>query len=541
MEPNYRKISEALQLFKDIQPTNPDAIVVFAKKFLGIKLHQGQEDWILNSIRVINILKPANQWGKTMIESIIHLYEGMVRPCLYGRVSTPEIWASVRYETLNFGKTYEVARGVLETAEDLAEGNFLLTNGDTNKSLLAGWALRRVIDQANKPPEIIFHTESGRILIRSYDDLGSAFKRKRLAFVSGDECGDVPELNLFTSGTLLPRVSFLRGRIHLVGTSQPQGIEYEELAEKARVAMDIEKEEGTRSEYYFQTGSVFENPHLDPSYLRKIEAVADPELKRQIIYGEYVDYADHYFTMEEVNQMFRDDIDWDESTGLCEPIDRNGKYVMISDFAAGKDETAHTCIRYDIKLVGPDGKLRELPYRIVFHKAFVGETVPLAMQYEMTRYFVRMFREQGLKCDWVYDGQSLGGKNVGEALADLKGRPFPPVGMAASQAKAEALGTSKEVLTRGRRIKFLPGGGKMDIVETWGFLRASSKIKPLRRQFEYYRLDDKKLTQDRLITVAMGLHFIEKRMSHSTHKGAVDFNLSRTIGKYRDRYAIHSR
>ena len=85
---DYKKIKDALQLFRDIQPDNPDAIAVFAKNFLGIDVprHPGQHKWVTNSNRVINILKPANQWGKTLIESVKHLYHGMVRPKIYGLV-----------------------------------------------------------------------------------------------------------------------------------------------------------------------------------------------------------------------------------------------------------------------------------------------------------------------------------------------------------------------------------------------------------------------------------------------------------------------
>lgn len=536
-QPDLKKIKEALQLFRDIQPTNPEAVHVFAEHFLGVDLykHKGQNKWIRNSRKVINILKPANQWGKTMVESIIHIWQHMVRPQLYGRVSSVGIWEDIRYETLNFGKTYEIARGVLETAVDICESNFLLVTGDTNKSILEGWAIQRIVDQMNKPPEIQWYNGSGRLLIRSYDDLGSAFKRKRLAFVSGDECGDIPELNLFVTGTLLPRVAFLRGYIHLVGTSQPQGIEYEELAQKAQESMLNEEEQGIPSEYYFQQGSVFENPYLDPDYVRKIESVADPELRKQIIYGEYVDYAQHYFNYDEVSNMFRDDMEYDTATCMTEAPDPAGYYVIIGDYAATNDETAITVIRYNIKIVGPDKKVKYMPYRIVYHKAFKGETVPISSQYEITRYVYNLYRE-GTKIDFVYDAQSLGGKNVGDALADLHGRPFPPTGMSPAQAKAEALGTLKDVASRGRKIGIGTGGKVYDIVETWGFLRISSKIKPLRKQFEVYRLDDKKLTQDRLMTVAMGIHFIEKRLPSVSHKGAVPLDISSTIGKMRSKY-----
>jgi hypothetical protein len=229
-------------------------------------------------------------------------------------------------------------------------------------------------------------------------------------------------------------------------------------------------------------------------------------------------------------------MDWDKDTGFSEEIDPKGFYVFVSDFAASKDESAHSCIRFNINIPGPDNFLIETPYRLVFHKAFVGDTVPISMQYEMVRAWVNAYKSKGARCEFVYDGQSLGGKNVGEALADLKGRPFPPQGVSAVAAKNEALGVTNEVVSRGRKVKYFREGSRMDSVENWGFLKISSKITALKRQFEFYKLDDRKLTQDRLMTIIMGLHYIEKRAAKSLHRGAVNFNIGRTIGSFSDNY-----
>ena len=170
-------------------------IVFFAEQVLGIELHDGQKYWLRNSWKIVNVLKPANQWGKTTSEAICHIYQAICKPQLDRFDLDFDSWFAQRYPCLNFGKTYEIAKGVQEAILDITEGRYLLPTGKMNQSLLAGWAITKV-EEAPKLPRIKWFNNS-ETLIRSYDGLGESFKRLRLAFVSEDECGDIPELHLF--------------------------------------------------------------------------------------------------------------------------------------------------------------------------------------------------------------------------------------------------------------------------------------------------------------------------------------------------------
>jgi hypothetical protein len=508
-------------------------VVGFARDVLGlrdIEKHVGQCEWLRNSWRLINILKPANQWGKTLAESILHIYHAMYKPMLIGRVSDDVMWSGIRYETVNVGKTYEVAKGVFETILDIINGKVLMKDGRTNECGLE-WAIAHIEDAPNKPPEIQWWNGS-KTLIRSYDEFGSSFKRKRLAFVSVDEAGDIPELKQFLNGTLIPRVFFFRGPIHIVGTSQPAGIEYEEVAEIAKTA--YEKDQGC-SDYYFQTGSVYENPNLDVEFLDKLAAVTDPEFKKQIIYGQYIDYGDHIYSFDEVAQIFSEPLPFDEASGFTEAPEQNGQYVCAVDMAATKDETSITIIRHNIMHTYGDGLKKELPYRVVFHKAFKGETMPLSMQYEMVHHWFNAFKVVSpFGTKFVFDSVALGGKNAEQAFSDLHGFPFPGSGASYMNAKAEAIGTLKDVLGRGRKFLINEQGKQVDENKSWGMLRVSPKCLALRRQIEAYKLDDKNLRQDRFMSLVMAIHYIEKRKPRLSHNRAVDLDVigRSSLGRY---------
>lgn len=507
-------------------------IVVFATEILGLPLHAGQIEWLRKSNRLINILKPANQWGKTTVEAVVHIYQAVCKPQLDRFNMDFRTWMRTRYETLNFGKTYEVAKGVLEHIIDITEGEYLLPNGTFNKSLLKGWAIRK-IDSPPKLPQIVWYNNAVT-LIRSYDGLGESFKRKKLAFVGGDECGDIPELNLFLNGTLIPRVAFYKGYIHLVGTSQPKGLEYEEISKTAEQAYSENPDNG---DYFVisadinpEMAQVYQNTFMPTEHLKRIEAIADPILRRQIIYGFYVDWSRHVYSWEEVNQMFSEEIPYDTETGFSEVPERDGFYVFATDMAASEDETSSTCVRYNIKKMTPSGDEFYFPNKVVYHKAWKGNAFPLSLQYEMIKQdFLKFKTVSPMRTKFVYDAGSLGGKNAGQAFQELNGYPFPPKGRGYADVKAEGFGKLKELAGKNRKFTFDEKGNKVDENPNWGGLRISLKLKELRRQIEVASMDDDKIKNDQFSSLMMAIHFIEARAPKVTHSKAVDFNFSRTL------------
>lgn len=504
----------------------------FAKEVLGLQIHEGQDYWFRNSWKPIDILKPANQWGKTTAISILHIFHAVCKPLLDRFTLDYREWFGLRYETLNVGKSYEVAKGVLETVQDITNGNYLLPDGTLNKSLLKGWAIKNITDTPKLPG--IEWWNNSVTLIRSYDGLGESFKRKKLAYISSDECGDIQELRLFLNGTMLPRTFFYKGCVHLIGTSQPKGLEYEELAEIAEEDMKLK---GMESDYFIisynsnpDMACVYTNKYMPTDHIRKLEAVADPELKNQIIYGKYVDWSKHLYTWDEVSQMFTEQLPYDKETGFTEAPVEHGQYVFAVDLAASEDETSMTCIRHGITQPGRGDVKIELPHRIVFHKAWKGASLPLHLQYEMIKeYFMKFKRVAPMRTKFVYDAGSLGGKNAGEAFKELNGYPFPPKGRSYAEIKAEAMGRVKEVLGRGRKFRIDETGKSVDTFPDWGGIRASSKLLELRRQLEVASKDDDKLKNDQFSSFMMGLHFIEARSPKSSHAKAIDFNYMRGL------------
>src|SRR5581483_577858 len=276
-------------------------IILFAEKVLGLPVskHAGQVTWLKNSNRQINILRPGNKWGKSLIGAVKHLHHASCKPLLPSNL-TDEEWLRVKYDTLNFGPGYEQAREILRVIRDIVQGNILIPQefqaeyGHTNNSMLKDWFI--VDDKADRDilPYIKYFTGT-TTYGRSYDEMGQAFKMKALAFISGDECADISELWTFTNNTLIPRLStYEGGSIDYYGTPQPEGFDYMTMIDMAQE--DMKKPDWKNNGlFYTQMGNMKDNVFLPRSTMETFERIMDPVLRKQVMEGIYVETGEKYF------------------------------------------------------------------------------------------------------------------------------------------------------------------------------------------------------------------------------------------------------
>ena len=482
--------------------------VFFAEKILGLPLHLGQQAWFKGSTRKINILRPGNRWGKTMAEAIKHIWQGMTKPQLAGKVLSEREWLDQPYETLNFGPGYEQAREVPRLVKDIVEGKILFPKhmhkewGRSNRSQLKGWAIMSDRVDAQMLPSLQFIT-GAKLLIRSYSEMGAAFKAKSIAFISGDECADIQELWTFTNITLLPRLVSLGGVLDFAGTPQPEGHDYMRMIEMAQEDM----EKGGDS-FYTQKGTMYDNTFLDPAEIKKTEDIADPMLRRQIIEGEYVESGDKYFGFERISNAVDDSLTW-----LDRGLDGR-KYFISVDFAGGKSVWADFTVILVIDYT-------EEPYRLVHFFRIQGNKMPIPMQYLKVEEIKEKFPGK-----LIIDGSALGGKNASAFLRHLKQISMDIT----ARTKSEMMTSLKTAFDGGQSTKMKR---KIDYVDDvlidknpfWGLIRMPNEPIMI-SELQNYRLDDKKLRNDIVVTLAQLIYWIEMRRPKQVHNKmyAYDFN-----------------
>ena len=500
----------------------PGGILLFADKILGlpVMLHPGQVRWLKNSTKRINILRPGNKYGKSLIGAVKHIYHLYLKWNMWGMYRTYSEWWSLKYDTLNFGPGYEQAREIPRMVRDIVQGAIFIPPifqphyGSTNQSLLKDWFITDdKVDSISMPHLKTYNGSS--LLVRSYDDMGAAFKMKGIAYVSGDEVADIRELWTFTNGTLLPRgVAYPNFSIDYYGTPQPDGLDYIRMIEMADENMKTEnwKEEGL---FYHQRGSMLDNPFLNKQTVQDIMSISDPEMRRQIIEGDHVETGTKYFGFERVMNAI--DKDW-------KPIHEGipgRRYVVSADFAGGDSKTADFTV---IQVIDAT----EEPYRVVFMSRHRGSEIPIPMQYKLVEEIYFRFKNPSLECKLIIDASALGGKNAQAFLKHLN-----PITYDVKQVlKAEMLATLKIVLDGGqsdtfkRDVEYITGGNgtKIEKNPTWGLLKIPN-VPEYYQELSNYRLNDEKIKTDIVMSLAQAIHYIEMRRPKKIKKKMENFDL----------------
>jgi len=522
----------------------------FADKMLGIWPHPGQQKWIRESSkRLISFLRPGNRWGKTLGEAILHIWEATIKPRRTGQVWSEDEWLRIPYDTLIFGPQYEQSREVLRLMVDMVEGNlniqccpncnshkihkrtakdkifnclhcgykFKNAKYRVNDSSLKGWAIEDDKSSAQLMPGITWFNKS-QTLGRSFDDMGKSFKMKALAFITGDECSDVQELYTFTTNTLLPRLASYKGSIHFVGTPQPNGFDYQRMIETAEEEMKRPNWD-SQGLYYVQRGSMYDNIYLDRTFIRQIESVADPELRRQIIDGEFVNVGEKFFGHERVRNMI------DPELKVIEEGIPGRMYLVSADFASGNSLWA------DYTVIGVFDYTEE-PWKLVKFIRMKAKDVPVPLQYEMIRDLSRKFRGKV-----IIDASGPGGKNAQAFLRDIYPINFDagPTGSGGSK-KAQGLANLKSAMDGtgnvllNRKLIITKDGVRKDLNKNWGLIRVPN-IPELIGELTNYAFADKKLRTDCVMMLMMAVDWLMMRRPKQSHNRAVSIDFLRSMVK----------
>lgn len=513
--------------------------IQFADLMLGIKLHDAQINWIEKSKKRINILRPGNRFGKTFVAAVKHGWHVMCKPLLRGKVMTGEEWQRIEYNTLNFGPTYELGRGALQILRELFQGDMLIPvcpfcdthriskpdifscdecmatfkepNWRTNKSLLKDWAIVDDRADAQVLPYLEFKT-GARMLGRSMSEMGVAFKMRKLAFITGDECGDIPDLWLFTNNTLLMRVVDLNGQIDLVGTPQPDGHDYMNMIEMAEEDM-VKPDYKNVGMFYTQKGTTYQNITLPKGAIEEIERISDPIMREQIIRGEHVETGEKYFGFTRIQNSV------DPKLQLIERAEPGRKYITGVDFAGGESAWADFTVIMTVDYT-------EEPYKLVYFNRFKGGDMPIPMQYMLVREITMAFGGKGRV---IIDSSALGGKNAMAFLGDLN--PISQeFGLTSNSThKADMLATLKITFDGGqsdvrkRQLERNSDGDWVDLNSEWGLIKIPD-IMVLKNELVNYKLDDKKIRTDSVMTLAMLIYWIERRRPKNIIRSAVNFD-----------------
>jgi hypothetical protein len=250
--------------------------VYFAQIFLPKKPHPGQVTWLRGSIHPINVLVPGNRWGKSTVIAMKHVWH-----CLFRIGETPDLIArGEAYETISVAMSADQAEIVYREAKRLLQGPL--------KRMVAAF-------RTTPFPHIVF--KNGAVMhCRSAHDDGKYIDGHGYRYLSIDEAGWITNLRHLMTNVIIMRLTG-GGHVDLIGT--PKGFN----------DLYFYYERGQRKVpgYYSQRGSIYDNPFLPPDDIKmrdQLLASADPKVRQQVLFGEFVDFTGLAFTRDQRDNAF---------------------------------------------------------------------------------------------------------------------------------------------------------------------------------------------------------------------------------------------
>lgn len=443
--------------------------LVFANTLLPSAPHPGQETWLAKSHQNINVLVPGNRWGKSTVIAMKHIHK-----CMFKVGASPtgkHNWMSMPYETISAAHSADQAEIVFTTA----------------RRMLQHPAIAPFVARVYETPFPRIKFYNGAVFhCRSAHDKGKYIDGHAYRYVSIDEAGWIANLKELINGVVLMRLAG-GGELDLIGTPKGYGDLYWYYNRGQRGV------EG----YYSQRGSIFDNPYLPPEDIRRRDellAHADPRLRDQVIYGDFVSLEGMAFTKDQLDNAF--DPDMPAHTDYIP----GHRYVQAWDLGRRTDYT-----------VGITLDITERPYRLVDFQRL--NKVPWEEIYGLigrkrAEYHVYQPR---------IDATGPQGDVIEEELTK-RGIFVDAFRTSTRVEKTNLINTLQSALDYGRRSlgerEWPDEAGIMHKIPdmeppggNWGLLRLPA-IPQLVDEMGTYQLDDKDLVQDCVMSLALATHIV---------------------------------
>lgn len=459
--------------------------IFFINKVLGIQLHPGQEKWIRETTipgRKKNVLCPSNQWGKTLSQVCKEIWL-----CFYkvGLRGTIEQMKEQMYPVLHLSFHSMQAQVGLEYARQILTGTFAwideFGNTRNNVCLIPDFLVGVTVN----PMKAKFSNNSYILGASCGEDKGSALAGSQFAHITYDEAPQSNHLREELPARIMSRLIKYNGTLDLIGT--PEELSKSQAYYRHIVTLGLKEKDG----WYAQLGMLDDNRFIPEQSRKEIKdrlLQTNVDLYRQVVYGEFVSTGGYVFGGTEIEHL------WDESIPVPDksfpyPAEQGHSYIVSSDwgFSSKGDPTVVYVLDATTK-----------PYKIVFHMEQRGAD-PQAMVAKVLE-----LRDHFNSARLVHDSSSMGGTIVHQMI-----RQVNPIVVSFVKEKEDMLVMLRKSMTSGRETA-VENGVVIDKNPNYGILR--SYYNPiLEEQLSNYKLEDKALEQDHVMSLMMAVWALERR------------------------------
>jgi hypothetical protein len=543
-----KELTPEQRAFLDLVRAGKNDPVFFAEKLLDIRLHDGQKLWLWMTTRTNldkafevglklndenrvlwkkreefdalvaelpesqkNILVPSNRWGKTLITAVKHLWYLYYKKGTRGSAS--QKWET-RCGTLNLSPHSNQAQAGYDYILDILFSKFVYTYVDEKGELISKRNECKIgdfyISDNTQKRTIFFKNNTFYKAIPTGEDQASSLAGSPYLYISYDECAQSLHLKAELPAKIMSRLIDFGGPLDLVSTPEVDKPSHQYFFHIAKLG--IKHEDG----WWTLVGKISDNIFLGEKEMKRVtEAIkmTDPMKYRQVAYGEFITTGKKMFDNLVIERL------WDKFTQ--EYPQHEHKYLLVADwgFADTGDPTVFYVIDYtDLSNLEKPKNNRML--RVSYAESIKGGS-PFAVLAE-----ARILQREWLGAKFLHDSSSMGGVIIKKMLAEMEMQDIND--FSASGDKADMLFMMNVVMSANREIAIDSEGKVIDKNPNFGRLR-SYYIAELEEQLGNYQYNpekgvtDKKIEQDHVMCLGMGLWYLERRIMRNELK-SVGFN-----------------
>lgn len=490
--------------------------ILFAEKFLGMRLHGGQKKFLVAAalgfpqiVKKLNageapeleayikefipneydpkdyqlirrfLLSCANRWGKSAVISILQLWTLWNK---FGILTeTDAEWLSIEYRTANIAPLSSLTEPVFKAMQAIMTSSYPIRGEDglmkTNNCNIE-WFFddNRTI---NSPPYKLFFANNSYVEHLSLmGGKGDNLQGKPYGLITYDEAPRTDHLQMELDNSILGRLLDWTAPLHLLGTPDQDSnslIYYNDLYKEGLARM---------KKSYTQEGSIFENTFMTREQIDDhVKMLENNPLKDQMLHGKFIFGTQNIFDPTDIADSETDDL----NDGV--PYQEGHKYIMGIDTAIGNDEMVYALL-----------DVTEKPYRLVRLEAVKGNSRSPQMH---------LFELIKLVDEYRHDG------NLEILIETFNGesarfyQDLPPYIQLITHTYGTWQPSKIRTENKNQRVNKTSTIKKADILVALRKLLAAKEIKLPKQNYELikqiyiYKEDDKRIPTDRVIALCL--------------------------------------
>lgn len=404
------------------------------------------------------------------------------------------------YQTLNVSPHSRQVRQCYNYVKDILDERFIIDEeGKKRVNKLHPLVKDFLAGENSTLGELRFRNKSVFYTVPTGQDQASSLAGAQFGYISYDECAQSLHLENELGAKIMSRLIKYGVALDLISTPEVDSPSHQYYLHIVKLGL-------AGKEGWWALNAVLDDNKFIPKAQRdraKADLLSTNKQKyRQVVFGEFISGGKRFFEPKEIENMWKL-----SSKRMCE---KGHKYLLVADWGISDTGDESVFMVLDYTNWSTHGKLQ-----LVNHEVIKGGSP--YMQFALLRTLYdgyTWYGEDGVtenKPTFVMDAKALGGVVIKKLLVLLQPKGF-------NIEKDEALMFFKKELSSGRDYyESEVDGAIIEKNPDFGSIE-SYYIEQLSEQLGIYHVDDKKIKQDYVMTLMMGVSYIAKKFPKQVNK-----------------------